>query len=115
MPGVGGRSIKHYEKLADYAHAHFGTDLINYRWSARDYLSYDGMPLIGKLYPWSKNVLVATAFMKWGLTNGTVAGKILSDAVMGQKNGWFDTFNSSRSEPIKAIPHVFAQYVGLSR
>lgn len=115
IPGLGGNVMRRYEKLADYSRTHFNTELVDYRWSARDYLSYDSMPLVGKLYPWSKNVLVATAFMKWGLTNGTMAGKILSDLILGQKNGWFDNFNSNRGAPIKAIPHVFAKYTHLSR
>ncbi|MGI8636476.1 MAG: FAD-dependent oxidoreductase [Segetibacter sp.] len=113
IPGLGGGSEARYQKLADYAKDRFGVTP-TYRWLARDYLSYDDIPLIGKIYPWSKNVYVATGFMKWGLTNGTVAGMILSDRILGKNNPWAATFDSNRLGPIKSIPKVFAKYTGLS-
>lgn len=61
-----------YEKLAEYAAERFDMTDIKYRWKAMDYLAYDGVPLIGKLYPWTKHVYVTTALFKWGLTNSRV-------------------------------------------
>jgi glycine/D-amino acid oxidase-like deaminating enzyme len=63
---------KHYRQLANYAQDHFGvTEIIN-KWSDRDYQTYDGPPLIGQLYPWSKNLYVASAFRKWGLSTSVL-------------------------------------------
>src|SRR5665213_2493852 len=40
---------KRYQKLAQYAQDHFGvTEIIN-KWSDRDYLAYDNVPLVGPL------------------------------------------------------------------
>jgi glycine/D-amino acid oxidase-like deaminating enzyme len=100
-----------YRKLANYAEERFAAKSIEYCWSDRDYMSYDSVPLVGKLYPWSRNVYVATAFQKWGLTNGTVAAMILHDKIMKRPNPWATVFDSSRIRPIKSIPRVAAKYL----
>jgi glycine/D-amino acid oxidase-like deaminating enzyme len=82
---------------------------ISYKWSAWDYLAYDGLPLVGRIYPWSRHLYIATAFKKWGLTSTTVAAMILRDRLTGQKNPWADVFDSQRITPIKSIPSVIAQ------
>lgn len=110
ISGWRGNVEEKYEKLADYAQLHFGATSVDYKWSDRDYIAYDGMPLVGKVYPWSKNLYCATAFRKWGLTNGTAAAIILHDLIIGKKNRWADIFQTNRTRPIKEIPTVFKQY-----
>jgi glycine/D-amino acid oxidase-like deaminating enzyme len=100
-----------YQRLADYAQQRFGATSIEYKWSAWDYQSYDNIPLAGKMYPWSKNLYVISAFRKWGLTNSMVAGTIIRDLICGEQNEWADVYNPARSSPIKSIPHVAKQYV----
>ena len=100
-----------FRKLADYAEKHFGMGSITHSWSDRDYLSYDGPPLIGRLYPWSKHLYVASAFRKWGLANGTVAAMILSDLITGRENAWAEIFDSTRKSPIASIPRVAVKYI----
>ncbi len=109
--GLRGDTEARFQRLADFAEKHFGITAIDYRWSDRDYLAYDGIPLVGKLYPWSKNIYVGTAFKKWGLTNGTVAGMILDDAISGRSNPWASTFNSNRLGPVKALPRIITKNV----
>ena len=31
---------------------------------------------------------MATGFNKWGMTNGTVAAQIVTDAIVGRRNPW---------------------------
>src|SRR5437868_7122911 len=107
IPGLG-HSAARQQKLADFAGRHFGVKKIEFRWHARDYLAYDNVPLIGKLYPWSKNIYVATAFKKWGLAHSMVAGTILRDYITGQKNPWSVIYRPSRASTIKSIPYVIA-------
>jgi len=107
IPGLG-RAQPRQQKLADFAERHFGMKKIEYRWQARDYLAYDGVPLIGKLYPWSKHIYVATAFKKWGLAHSMVAAMILRDSILGETNPWADTFNSQRLRPVLSIPRSIA-------
>lgn len=113
FPGLGYASTR-YERLSDYAKERFDVTEIQHKWWAMDYISYDELiPLIGKAYPWSKHIYVATGFKKWGLAHGMVAGMILRDTVLGAENPWAGTYNSMRLSPIKAIPKFLAKSVGL--
>jgi glycine/D-amino acid oxidase-like deaminating enzyme len=107
IPGTG-RAKPRHRHLMEYADEHFGVTKVEYRWGARDYLAYDSIPLIGKLYPWSKHMYVATAFKKWGLAHSYVAAAILRDAILGQPNAWASTYDSSRIEPVLSIPRAMA-------
>lgn len=110
LSGLRGNKQARYQRLAEYAATRFGITEITHKWSDRDYLSYDDIPLVGKLYPWSHKLYVATAFHKWGLTNGTVAAHILHDAIMDVDNPWADTFSSTRTSPITSIPHAIVSH-----
>jgi glycine/D-amino acid oxidase-like deaminating enzyme len=109
LPGFAGSKDKRYQKLADYAERYFGVEEIIYKWCDRDYLSYDKIPLIGKAYPWSDHLYVATAFMKWGLSSSMVAGTILRDIILGQPNPWASVFDSTRLKPLRYMPGTMAK------
>jgi glycine/D-amino acid oxidase-like deaminating enzyme len=104
---------KRFQQLADYAEQYFGVMSIEYKWSAWDYIAYDNVPLVGKVYPWSKHLFTATAFKKWGLAHSMVAAIILRDQILGQKNPYADIYTPLRTSPIKSIPKVAAQYLGI--
>lgn len=106
ISGLRGNKTLRYKKLADYAERHFGVTEITHRWSDRDYLAYDDVPLVGKMYPWSKNLYVATAFNKWGLTNGTAAAMMLAETIKGHESPWAHAFDSLRLKSITSIPHA---------
>ena len=105
IPGLGHPESR-YQKLAMYGKKHFGLSSIAYQWRAMDYLAYDNLPLIGKLYPWSKHIYVATGFKKWGLSTSMVAGMILRDMITGRSNPWTSVFDSTRLRPIAYIPRA---------
>lgn len=105
IPGLG-RPHKRQQKLAHYAQEHFGVTSIVYRWKAMDYLAYDAVPLIGKLYPWSKHLYTATGFKKWGLSTSMVAATILHGAILDTPHPWAQTFTSTRLRPVLSIPGV---------
>lgn len=94
--GLRGNRQARFKRLAEYAKRHFGVGDITNHWSDRDYIAYDNIPLIGLLYPWSKRLYVGTAFKKWGLTNGTVAGMILCDLISDKDNTWAAVFTPRR-------------------
>jgi glycine/D-amino acid oxidase-like deaminating enzyme len=102
---------KRYQKLANYAEERFGVTEITHRWSDRDYLSYDGIPLVGPLYPWSKNLYVGTGFKKWGLSNGTAAAMILCDLISNKENPWASTFYPHRPRLVTSIPRVVIENI----
>jgi Rieske Fe-S protein len=69
-------------------------------WSTQDYMSVDQIPYIGKLRRTSDRLYVATGFGKWGMTNGTVAGVVISDQILRRDNPWTDLFDPNRAEPL---------------
>ena len=102
--GMSGPASRHWQKLKDYARERFDINTIEYEWSTWDYAAYDRLPLVGKAYTWSKNVYVATGFRKWGLTNGTVAGMVLADLLMGQPNEYARMLRSTRTSATLQMP-----------
>lgn len=62
-------------------------------WSNHDIMSYDNLPYIGKI---DENLYIATAYNKWGNTNGTIAGKIITDLILNKNNPYINLFNPAR-------------------
>ncbi|HEU4916955.1 MAG TPA: FAD-dependent oxidoreductase [Acidimicrobiia bacterium] len=84
-----------YRTLESWARDHFGVDQIDYRWSAQDYRSADGLPFVGALGS-SGRVFFASGFAKWGMANGTIAAAIMTDLALGRQNPWAEVFDSRR-------------------
>jgi len=103
--GEGHRANEHvdpgerYRRLETWASARFPVSSLDYRWSTQDALPVDSLPYIGRMTPRSRNLYVATGFRKWGLSNGTVAGEILADRLLGRTSPWAKLFDSNRIKP----------------
>jgi glycine/D-amino acid oxidase-like deaminating enzyme/nitrite reductase/ring-hydroxylating ferredoxin subunit len=91
-------TLTNYEKLAEFGARYFDINDIPYHWSSQDIFSLDRLPYIGPIQKGSENVLVATAYAKWGMTNGTIAACILKDTILNQVNPYKDLFHPSRGE-----------------
>ena len=76
-----------------YMKSNFTPD-IKYCWSNHDIMTSDYLPLIGKI---EENLYLATGYNTWGMTNGILAGKIISDFIINKKNIYSDIFNPLRS------------------
>lgn len=113
--GMSGSAEKRYKILAEYAGQQFGLTDVAYKWSTWDYVAYDRLPLVGKLYSFSRNVYTATGFRKWGMTNGTVAAMILTDLLTGQSNPWAHTFRSTRLSAFTSLPEGVIQGMGFHK
>jgi Rieske Fe-S protein len=85
-----------YEQLEHFARSHWDVQAITHRWSAQDPVPYDHLPVIGPYTPGSSRVYVASGFMKWGLSGGTMAALLLSDMLAGRDNRWAKTFAPDR-------------------
>ena len=95
--------MDHVNALAAYARDRLGAEP-EYRWSAQDYVSADGLPFIGRLDPRSDRILGATGFRKWGMTNGTAAGVVLAERVLGREHPLARTFDTTRLRPMAGTP-----------
>ncbi len=71
---------------------------INYSWSTYDLVSNDYLPIIGKI---DNNHYVACAFNAWGMTNTTLAGKLISDLINNNKNEYEKLFSPKREITLK--------------
>ncbi len=78
--------------------------LPDYLWSNHDILTSDYLPIIGKL---NDHLLMATGFNTWGMTNGTIAGKVLSDIVLNKENKYIKLFNPTRSINSSTVAYNF--------
>lgn len=85
-----------YAYIEEWAAERFGMTEVRWRWSTQDGTSVDGLPYIGTLRRSSNNVFTATAFGKWGMTNGTLAGMMLSERILGRATPWDGLFDPHR-------------------
>lgn len=65
-----------------------------YTWSNKDIMTNDLLPYIGRLN--ESNILIGTGYNTWGMTNGSLAGKIISDIILDRKNRYIELFNPHR-------------------
>lgn len=71
-------------------------DKIAYKWSTHDLETPDLLPFIGQYHPTARGLWVATGFHQWGMTNGTLAGMIISDLVVQGESPHRKLFNPWR-------------------
>ena len=96
VPGAADDEPERYDRLEEFLREHWQAGDVEYRWSTQDYLAVDRVPFVGPLHPRSRHVYVATAFNKWGMTSATVAGIVLTDAIVGRDNPWSEVYDSNR-------------------
>jgi glycine/D-amino acid oxidase-like deaminating enzyme/nitrite reductase/ring-hydroxylating ferredoxin subunit len=102
---------QHYDALEAWADQHFPVRSVDYRWSAQDWSAADGIPYIGRMSGYDDGIYVATAFKKWGMSHGTVAGMIFTDLISGRDNPWNEVFDASRLAPRQSIRGVVSENV----
>lgn len=87
---------------------------VKYYFLNQDVMTDDGMPLIGRIN--DSNLLLATGYNKWGMTNGTIAGKILSDIILNKDNKYIELFKVNRKINIKkAVNLTIYNYSNMKR
>ena len=87
---------RRWDRLAEWARLQLGATDLLYRWSTQDPLSLDHMPYVGRLTPGAKHLWTATAYGKWGFTNGTAAAAILTELLAGSGSRWAESFDARR-------------------
>lgn len=112
--GQGGDTREHYRALDAYIRSVYTVRSIEYHWSTQDYISVDRAPYIGHISPGHEHLYVATGFGKWGMTNGTAAGMILSDLILKRPNSWTDVFAPSRFKPVTSAKEVIAHGIDVA-
>jgi glycine/D-amino acid oxidase-like deaminating enzyme len=86
-----------FSVLEQWTRKHFEVDSIGYRWAAQDYTTTDSVPYIGRFPGGEGRVWVATGFGAWGMSNGVMAGRLLSGLITGQPAlPWTDLYDPHR-------------------
>ncbi|HYD98683.1 MAG TPA: FAD-dependent oxidoreductase [Alphaproteobacteria bacterium] len=88
-----------YRELERMVRERFPLASVEWRWTNEDFNSVDRVPFIGQHSPNAERTWVATGFNAWGMTNGTVAGMLLSDRILGRPNPWTDLYDARRGKP----------------
>jgi glycine/D-amino acid oxidase-like deaminating enzyme/nitrite reductase/ring-hydroxylating ferredoxin subunit len=108
-PGTGGDTTERYRRIEAFARRHWDVRSVNYRWSAQDNTSVDGLPLVGRLTPFESRVLMATGFAKWGMTNGTAAALLLRDLILERENPYAALFDPRRLKPRASVRNLVVE------
>ncbi|MFA5504768.1 MAG: FAD-dependent oxidoreductase [Vulcanimicrobiota bacterium] len=91
-----------YEALADWASEVLGSEEFSHRWSTQDLSSEDSLPMVGPALPHRREVLVATGFAGWGLSNSIAASRLLAQLIRGEKAPEIEVLTPGRFHPIAA-------------
>ncbi|MBV6457872.1 MAG: Cytochrome b6-f complex iron-sulfur subunit [Fimbriimonadaceae bacterium] len=102
-----------FAELEGWARRHFPVKSIRYHWSNQDNWTADEVPYIG-LSPNRKRIFIATGFCGWGMTNGLVAARILTDEIKGVANEWSDVYNPARTE-VGTAPTIIKENLNVAR
>lgn len=107
--GQGKNTSEHYKAIEVFGEEVLGLENIAYRWSAQDLITLDKIPYIGNLTSCQKNILIATGFGKWGMTNGTAAALLMSDIILDKKNPYRALYTPSRFYPSPSIKNFIVE------
>ncbi|MDD5888049.1 MAG: FAD-dependent oxidoreductase [bacterium] len=77
---------------------------VEYLWSNKDIMTIDSLPFIGKI---NNKLLIGTGYNTWGMTNGVLAGKILSDIILERENKYIELFNPRRKSNALVVGRAF--------
>ena len=92
-----------FKNLENYIKGYYPNAKIKFKWSTEDCVTLDKIPYIGEFSNFLPNMYVATGFKKWGMSTSHVAGKMITDLILGEKNQYTDIYKSTRLRPIKNI------------
>jgi Rieske Fe-S protein len=92
-----------YSVLERFMADNFGVGETLYRWSTQDNFSIDRLPYVGRVGG-NGELYVATGFGGWGMTNGTVAAMMISDAIQGRDSPWAGLYDPDRRHLVASAP-----------
>jgi len=88
------------EDLRTFLEDVFGIRNPTHFWTNEDFRPMDGAAFVGPASNSHENLLIATGFDAWGITQGVVAGAILADRILGRSHPAADLLNSTRIKPV---------------
>lgn len=95
-----------YEKSRDDFKKYFGIDA-KYTWMNQDIMSNDSLPFIGEV---RDNLYMATAFNAWGMTNGTISGKVIADLILYGRSSYQYLFDPKRMNKVLIFDSIVGSF-----
>jgi len=89
--------------LERYVRKHYQVSSVKYRWSSQYYVPIDGFPYIGQMPEASEGVFCATGYNGNGMMLGSIAGKLLSELVLGKTSKYEKIFSPSRLKAVASF------------
>ena len=68
----------------------------DYTWSNKDIITNDYIPYVGRIYKNDDTLLMGCGYNTWGMTNGVLAGQILSDIILKKDNPYISLYAPHR-------------------
>jgi len=93
--GLEGNVAEHFRALEAWTRRNLQVGEAAWRWVNEDYDSPDRLPFVGasSLAP---NLYVATGFNAWGISNGTAAGILIAQQILGKAPAWEPIYDPDR-------------------
>lgn len=111
IPGLGNAKRRQH-KLMDYTHKWFMTEgPSEHAWGAMDYMAYDGLPLVGALYPRSKRLFTISGLKKWGLAGSMVGATGIVSLITNESSEIPRLFTLHRRSAPLSIPEAAMKYI----
>lgn len=102
----------HYSLLEYWVRQRFPIVDIIYQWSGQVLEPMDSLAYIGRNPIDKDNIFIATGDSGNGMTNGTIAGIIISDLINGKENPWGKLYDPGRFKLFSAGNVFFSEVVG---
>lgn len=96
---------KNYDKSMVDFKKKFGKEP-EYMWMNQDIISNDKLPFIGKI---KDHLYISSAYNTWGMTNGTIGGKMVADLIMNIESKYKKLFNPNRIN----VPLIMNSFIGI--
>ena len=84
----------------------------DYVWSNEDIMTVDKIPYIGYIEKNNNNLLIATGYNTWGMSNSVLASFILKDLVLGNHNEFESLTNPKRVYNMNNIGNILSNIIG---
>jgi glycine/D-amino acid oxidase-like deaminating enzyme/nitrite reductase/ring-hydroxylating ferredoxin subunit len=102
--GLEGDVAKHFRDLEAWTRRNLEVGDIAWRWVNEDYDTADRIPFVGALSQ-APSLYIATGFNAWGISNGTAAGILVAQQILGKSPPWAPW--ASVYDPMRKVPRKF--------
>jgi glycine/D-amino acid oxidase-like deaminating enzyme/nitrite reductase/ring-hydroxylating ferredoxin subunit len=86
-----------FRRLEKWTRERFpSVESFEYHWSGQVMEPVDGLAFIGRNPSDAANVFIATGDSGNGMTHGTIAGRLLTDLILGRDNAWATLYDPAR-------------------